>query len=139
MRCGIRVICDRVSFGLADDLGLPEYQVLLNKVCGTALDLARLGGGEKLLELKADLATVRRPSQRHRPASHLQSRCRAGGNPAKALGKTQGFRLMGQRFVPDSHMLGKLVFPTVGQPTSEGMLHLQDRRRRGACFRAAWT
>jgi hypothetical protein len=28
---------------------------------------------------------------------------------------------MGQRFVPDSYMMGKLVYPTVGRPTRDGM------------------
>ena len=28
--------------------------------------------------------------------------------------KTQGLRLLGQRFVPDSYILGKMVYPTVG-------------------------
>ena len=106
--------------GLADDLGLPEYQASLKKVCGAAL--AQLGGGEKLLELKADLA-------RHSPpaiysGTGQQTTFNAGAGPeelVKALGKTQGFRLMGQRFVPDSYMLGKMVFPTVGRPNAKDM------------------
>lgn len=35
-----------------------------------------------------------------------------------ALLKSAGFRLMGQRFVPDSYLLGKLVYPAVGAPTN---------------------
>jgi hypothetical protein len=47
---------------------------------------------------------------RHRP-----------GRFVEATNKTMGFRFMGQRFVPDSYTLGKQVFPTVGQPTRDGM------------------
>src|SRR5262249_37837847 len=39
----------------------------------------------------------------------------------EALAKSQGFRFMGQRFIPDSYMMGKLVWPTVGDPKHDGM------------------
>jgi hypothetical protein len=32
-----------------------------------------------------------------------------------------GFRFMGQRFIPDSYMMGKLVYPSVGDPTRDDM------------------
>ncbi len=104
--------------GLADDLGMQEYQAALHKVCGAALDLAQLNGGQKLLELKADLA-------RHSPpAIYSGTGQMAVFNPSggpeelvKALDKSQGFRLMGQRFVPDSYILGKMVYPTIGDGT----------------------
>ncbi len=35
---------------------------------------------------------------------------------AKALEYTKGLRLMGQRYVPDSEAMGRLVFPTVDKP-----------------------
>jgi hypothetical protein len=35
----------------------------------------------------------------------------------KALAATQGMRFMGQRFVPDSYVMGRLVYPTVGEFT----------------------
>lgn len=36
----------------------------------------------------------------------------------KALAATQGMRFMGQRFVPDSYVMGRLVYPTVGEFTA---------------------
>jgi hypothetical protein len=107
--------------GLADDLGLEEYRAALGKICSAALDLTVLADPTKLTELKAELA-------RHNPPA-IYSGTGAQGtfqepNTEKlpeALNKSMGFRLMGQRFVPDSYMMGKLVFPTVGEPTRDGM------------------
>src|SRR5262249_49775386 len=107
--------------GLADDLGQEEYRAALAKVCGTALDLAVLADAKKLTELRLELA-------RHSPPA-IYSGTGAQGtfqdpDPRKlleALNKSMGFRLMGQRFVPDSYVMGKLVFPTVGEPTRDGM------------------
>ena len=39
---------------------------------------------------------------------------------AEALGMTQGLRLMGQRYIPDSFMMGRLVYPTIGLFTGTG-------------------
>src|SRR2546427_10879190 len=38
----------------------------------------------------------------------------------KVLDKTKGLRLMGQRFIPDSHMFQNLVLPVVQQYTGKG-------------------
>jgi hypothetical protein len=98
--------------GLADDLGLSEYRAALTKVCGAALDVAMLADEKKLFAFKVELA-------RHNPpaiysGTGAQGTLNAGAGPEtllKALDKSTGFRLMGQRFVPDSYMMGKLVFP----------------------------
>lgn len=108
--------------GLADDLGLPEYQAALTKVCGAALDLAVLAEPKKLFDLQVELA-------RHDPPAIYSGTGNQGSfdpnaGPEKllqSLHKSTGFRLMGQRFIPDSHMMGKLVYPTVGKPTRSGM------------------
>jgi hypothetical protein len=108
--------------GLADDLGLQEYQAALLKVCGAALDLGVLANDNKFRELQVELA-------RHAPpaiysGSGAQGTYDPSAGPEKLLqilSKTQGFRFMGQRFVPDSYMMGKLVYPTVGRPTRDGM------------------
>jgi hypothetical protein len=107
--------------GLADDLGLAQYHEALTTVCGAALDLAVLADPKKLLAFKAELSKLSPPA--------IYSGTGAQGTyvgpgpladqvgPEKlveALGKSQGFRLFGQRFIPDSHMMGQLVFPTVG-------------------------
>jgi hypothetical protein len=107
--------------GLADDLGVQQYHEALVRVCGAALDLAVLADPRKLLDFKAELC-------RHSPPAIYGGTggqgVVIGPGPAagqigpeeleKALGKSQGFRFLGQRFVPDSHMMGRLVCPTVG-------------------------
>lgn len=107
--------------GLADDLGLNEYHAALVKVCGSALNLAVLADGKKLQAFKTELVRF------HPPAifsgAGMQSAPQAG-NPddlLTALNKSMGFRFMGQRFIPDSYMMSKLVWPTVGEPTRPGM------------------
>jgi hypothetical protein len=114
--------------GLADDLGVQEYQASLSKVCGAALDLARLSDAKNLLALKAEIAKHGAPAIYGGTGAQgvLIDPGTVGdqSGPAdlvKALGKSTGFRLMGQRFVPDSYMLGKLVAPTVGAATDKGM------------------
>ncbi|GIW79733.1 MAG: hypothetical protein KatS3mg105_1540 [Gemmatales bacterium] len=105
--------------GLADDLGLQEYRDALTKICGAALDLARLANGKNLLQFKAELAKYRPPAIYS--GTGRQGTFDPGAGPEKlvqALKKSQGFRFMGQRFVPDSYMMGKLVFPTVGPGTN---------------------
>src|SRR5262249_35658813 len=107
--------------GLADDLGISQYHEALHKVCGAALDLAVLADRKKLLTLKAELSKLSPPAIYSGTGG--QGTVVGPGSigdqvgPEKlveALGKSQGFRFMGQRFVPDSHMMGKMVFPTVG-------------------------
>jgi len=114
--------------GLADDLGVQQYQASLDKVCGAALDLSKLSDNKKLLELKAEIA-------KHNPPAIYGGTGGQGvlldpgtvGDQSgpehlvKALHKSTGFRLMGQRFVPDSYILGKLVFPSIGRPTAQNM------------------
>jgi hypothetical protein len=103
--------------GLADDLGVEQYQAALAKVCGTALDLAQLAGEEKLKSFKIELAKFPRPAIYGGTGGQETANPEGPETLLKALDKTAGFRLMGQRFVPDSYMMGKLVFPTVGPPT----------------------
>ncbi len=106
--------------GLADDLGPPEYKAALNKVCGAALDLAALADDRKLLELKVDLAKLRKPAI-YGGTGAMEALPEGPGELLKVLDRSMGFRFMGQRFVPDSYMLGKLVYPSVGPPTRDGM------------------
>jgi Protein of unknown function (DUF3160) len=108
--------------GLADDLGVQEYQAALTRVCGTSLDLARLADDKNLTQLKAELAKFPRPAIYGGTGAQMTFDPKAGPEKlAEMLDKTAGFRFMGQRFVPDSHIMGKLVYPTVGPATEKGM------------------
>ncbi len=108
--------------GLADDLGRQQYKAALAQVCGAALDLATLGNAGKIQALRQELA-------KHNPPAIYSGTGNQGSfidtaNPedlVKALDKSTGFRLMGQRFIPDSYMMGKLVYPTIGPPTRGGI------------------
>jgi hypothetical protein len=103
--------------GLADDLSLPEYRAALTNVCGAALDLAGLTDEKKLRALQTHLARLRPPAIYSGTGAQGTYEPEEGPDALRrALGKTAGFRLLGQRFVPDSYMMGKLVFPTVGRP-----------------------
>jgi hypothetical protein len=107
--------------GLADDLGMEEYRAALAKVCGASLDLAALADGKKLRAFKAELAKLNPPAIYSGTGAQSAP---PGASPAalvEALDKSKGFRLMGQRFVPDSYVMGKLVWPTVGEPTRAKM------------------
>jgi hypothetical protein len=108
--------------GLADDLGAAEYMEALKKVCGVAIDLVALLDENKMFALKKELARHAPPAI-YSGTGAVVAQDFAGG-PAeldKALDKTMGFRFMGQRFIPDSYMMGKLVYPSVGEPTRREM------------------
>lgn len=99
--------------GLSDDLGLPHYAAALGQVLKATDDVAALADPGRMAAFRAELAKFRGPAIYGGTGGQT-----AGGespdNLETALAKTAGFRLMGQRFVPDSYILGRLVFPAVG-------------------------
>src|SRR5262249_42866689 len=108
--------------GLADDLGVAEYLAAIKKVCGAALDLAALLDEDKAFALKKELARHAPPAI-YSGTGAVVAQDFAGGPDElnKALDNTAGLRFMGQRFIPDSYMMGKLVYPSVGEPTRQEM------------------
>jgi len=107
--------------GLADDLGWSEYRSALAKICGSSLDLAPLADDKKLLAFKVELAKLNPPAIYSGTGMQSAPPDASASALLEALAKSQGFRFMGQRFIPDSHMMGKLVWPTVGDATRDGM------------------
>ena len=104
--------------GLADDLGLAEYETSLRKVTGAAMDLGMLAEEKSWRGLQVELAKFNPPAIYGGTGGQGTY---GGANPDKlveALDKSTGFRLMGQRYIPDSYMMGKLVTPTVGRPNN---------------------
>ena len=108
--------------GLADDLTPYEYRAAMRGAIGESVVGAKLTDARNFFELRKRLAQMRKPEiysglgeQEGPPASI------AGETDlAKALALTQGMRLMGQRYIPDSYMMGRAVYPTVGKFTGTG-------------------
>ena len=114
-----RVYCVTAFYvGLADDLGMDEYEASVKKVAGASMDLAKLADENAYRALQIELAKYNPPAIYGGTGSQGTY---FGPNPGKlieALDKSTGFRLMGQRYIPDSYMMGKLVTPTVGKPNN---------------------
>lgn len=103
--------------GLADDLTVEDYLPCVNAALSGKTPAA-------LQQPKTYLAFQWEVAKRRSPAIYGgtgEETDPLEGEPdpevlKKTLEKTKGLRFMGQRFVPDSYMLGKLVSPTVGAP-----------------------
>ncbi|MBI5723566.1 MAG: DUF3160 domain-containing protein, partial [Planctomycetes bacterium] len=113
--------------GVADDLSFTDYAEALAKVIGKDLDAAKLLDDDKFFAAKVELAKLRGPAIYSGTGNVTVTDLAAlAGKPspevlAKVLDVTMGLRVMGQRFVPDSYAMGKMVFPTVNAPTGGGL------------------
>lgn len=99
--------------GLADDLGPYEYIEAWNSVFGGKFNLHDLTE-ENIAKLKAKLAEYKPPKIY---GGTGEAEFWPPFTPERAdevLELTQGFRLMGQRFIPDSYLFSNLVSPRVG-------------------------
>lgn len=90
--------------GKADDLTVYDYGALLAQRYGDQVDLHALNDDAAIDALIADAAALRRPQI-------VSSLVDDDQDPGAV---TQGFRFMGQRFVPDSYILQQLVYDAVG-------------------------
>jgi len=104
--------------GLADDLGLAEYESSLRKVTGATMNIGMLVDEDNWRKVQVELSKFNPPAIYGGTGAQGTF---GGANPDKlveALDKSTGFRLMGQRYIPDSYMMGRLVTPTVGRPNN---------------------
>ena len=92
--------------GFSDDLGPYEYLEAMNAVFGDGFNVKDLTE-ENIGKLKAKLAEYRTPEIYGGTGQQFVS---SAGGPDEVLANTQGFRLMGQRFIPDSYIFQNLVF-----------------------------
>ncbi len=104
--------------GLADDLTYYEYLDTVTKVLGGSPALAELTEADNLFDIRADLAQKRSP-QIYGGTGGQVIIVEPGEEVTpemldKLLNKSKGFRLMGQRFIPDSYVMGRLVSPGAG-------------------------
>ncbi len=106
--------------GLADDLTLYEYREAMREVFGSSLATTDLADEESFNRLLLELTKLRKPGI-------FSGTGGAGLDPEEVEGPisvdeldtildaTQGFRFVGQRYIPDSYILGQLVSPAVGR------------------------
>jgi hypothetical protein len=104
--------------GTSDDLTIYEYLNVLNDVFGQTINISSdLADSSNIFSLKVELTKLRNP-QIYGGTGEIMI-VKAPGEPFtledlnETLDKTKGFRLMGQRFIPDSYMFQQLVFPSV--------------------------
>jgi hypothetical protein len=90
--------------GAADDLTFADYDQAVLDTFGEAFDLTLIEDDERLADLKEALRALRPP----RILSNFVSAF------LDATVETQGWRFMGQRFAPDSYVLGRMVWNHVG-------------------------
>jgi len=105
--------------GFSDDLGPYEYIEALNSVLGGEFLLDELTD-EKIEELKAKLAEYQSPKIYGGTGDCAVPPPFTPKQADECLEKTKGFRLMGQRFVPDSYMFSNLVGAYTGVYLGEG-------------------
>lgn len=98
----------RFFIGASDDLTPSEVDPVFRKHAG-GKDLAQLAGPDAMKALTIDLRALRAPRI-------LSGAVEDVGADATGTVKqeTQGLRLLGQRFAPDSEILGRLVYEFVG-------------------------
>lgn len=100
--------------GLADDLTPYEYKEAILQVFGETFNAADLLQDDKLLELKAALATMRSPEIYGGTGEIYIAPPITLEKLKEVLDKSKGMRFMGQRYVPDSYIFQNLVAPAVG-------------------------
>ncbi len=100
--------------GVADDLTPYEYKDAMVRLFGTGVMPEDFVDDQKLFELKADLASLHNPEIYGGTGNCEVPPDATAEDLDRVLDKTKGMRVMGQRFIPDSHMFGQLVLPVIG-------------------------
>lgn len=105
--------------GFSDDLGPYEYLEAMQAVFGVTFDPGAVSE-DQVAALKAELAAYRSP-QIYGGTGNCQIPPPYSPEQAdQCLESTKGFRLMGQRFIPDSYMFSRLVGPYTGAYSGSG-------------------
>jgi hypothetical protein len=103
--------------GRAEDPGPDEYAELAQGVYGGLPDLDALADGEQLASFLARARELPRPRIL---STYYLSKTRPDGVTPHWQDGTLGFRLLPQRFVPDSHVFSELVWDRVGNYVGDG-------------------
>lgn len=126
--------------GFADDLTLYDYRGALQAVFGNKFPASELNKEGKFARFLLELAKLK-------PPAIFSGTGGAGIDPGGVdghkltsareldgiLDSTMGFRFMGQRYIPDSYILGQLVSPGAGSipkriPGRFTVVHISDER-----------
>ena len=89
--------------GAADDLVPSEYLTIIKEIYGTEVQVSDLNNEALLEQFIEEALLLREPLILSHPISDSED-----------LNQTMGFRFMGQRYIPDSYILGQLVYDNVG-------------------------
>ncbi len=92
--------------GPSDDLTVRDYQAVIVRVYGADTPLSALADDAKLARFRALANTLASPRIVGAPAT----------SSARAAAMGKGFRLFGQRFVPDAAAMQALIWDKVGTP-----------------------
>jgi hypothetical protein len=108
--------------GLSDDLTINDYQTCFMDTFGKEFDVTKIIDENNFFKFKVAIAKLNPPAIYSGTGEQIIINPKAwAGIPSpeeldKILDKTKGLRFMGQRFTPDSYIMGKLVYPTIGEP-----------------------
>lgn len=91
--------------GQSDDLTVYDYLELISNVYGEKIHLDDLTNENKLTQFKQELANIKGPAIQ----SSIIAITPNGPSKDKLLDETKSFRLMGQRFIPDSYIFSELT------------------------------
>jgi len=97
--------------GSADDLVPAEYLSIIETIYGSEILLRDLDDDLLLEEFIDSALTLREPLILGHPLSDTAD-----------LNQTMGLRFMGQRYIPDSYVLGQLVYKNVGTPADPRLM-----------------
>lgn len=89
--------------GASDDLLPSEYLTLVQSIYGSVVQINDLDNDSLLTQFIEEALQLREPLILGHPVSAQED-----------LTQTMGFRFMGQRYIPDSYILGQLVYGNVG-------------------------
>ena len=110
--------------GISDDLTFYEYLETIHAVLGEAPVVEALVDEATLFEIRADLSLKRSPQIYGGTGGQVILVASASEITPEMLeellDKSKGFRLMGQRFIPDSYIMGRLVSPGAGALSPDG-------------------
>jgi len=106
--------------GFADDLTPYQYAEAVKQVCGVAFAWSKLAEPSTFAALREKLAALPRPKIYGGTGEVTLFPPFSPQQLDMLLADTQGLRVMGQRYTPDSYVFQQLVFPVVGPFQGQG-------------------